>query len=1460
MDGITIDDRSFGALKTYQVSQDPALIVHQAVSSDGGHLMIVKRPSHLETNTDVEAHLKLELWNISMGGPPFMKSSGSIFMESGLHSTPRVVFSDDLRIVLISDQLYRISLDGGPLSITAVHGRIPAEDNPDTVRWVVRHDELLFLARVDTTFFDQCREDDVSLERNIQQGAPDTNTNKSFSLCKLCLREHSPPGLYVCDICYVPDDRIEICRGCVCQGLWCRDTTHILTAKSNYNRTLSWRNTHTLSKIDLRNDANTSTETSLFSTRIGRSIESCPTVNKDTEQLLWFIDATHILACDYKTGNNSFHAVRNVDPEHVTYIYAACISSYLFSFSIEKRDSAIIIRSDSFRIIDSGTKRIVQLERFWTNEARLPAIQKSSKVAISTPTSVLGARMACYIAASGQIVYQPLPCRIIFRKGQELPGSLPSARPNVVTIVKSPVRTQNASTWRHLFEIPSSLSCKYATTYYFPGHTDELGTRRGTSVVLLALPELNQLPVKVDLDLPNDQSQPCDSPMEPLDESFTVHEKRQRKEQVEKRLVQEPEKEQMTSSIGHYTLRRGTLCRACSGVLGDSSLLNTSDHWEPTSIRKLDGFFHGTGSKKSSENSKLIPGRSVFRVNAVSDDTEDNNEGTLQESDICALEDRRGTNQQTTQSHGYHEYQELTGADINSDVHQRFLYEHHAHHPSLVEFAKAILDGCHLCSLFLDGLGDGQQGVVQDLLNAHGRGVFGMTTDHNQTDSKLKVPEANYANVKALLSSRNDIKWERCSTNLVLRIKTSAHGKTANLKLCLYKYLDGDDIKPAFRARIRMGVPDKYQNGNQGSSASLQQQDNLKWFEDPITDPMRYTGSPLAMDSCRRWLRQCCSSHSCVPPGITSLPPTRVIDVGSPDGNRPPHLYITSAVKDAGMMYLTLSHCWGRNNSFETLTTDNLERWTQGFHLETLPQTFRDAVLICRSLNVRYLWIDSMCIIQKGDNLEDWRREAPKMAAVYSNSLCTLAALSSTSMSSGCFAVRNSLRYEPLLLRSKEEGGLNFLAPRRVYGASGGAKTAEKVHHLNSRGWVFQERMLSPRTLGFSSDGISWECDDLHATDIYPQGIKQKDFFSSTDFMGKHHFKELTMPLLRPLIDSTYRASFLVAWYELVEEYSKLGLTNASDKLIAVAGIAQVIQKATRFEWYHGLWYDASDPQMFLSQLLWTSPHPRHYDESSVGGPINTNAPSFSWASIGSQADHRITFHARFINLNATSDGDSRRNYYWLPLVKQQDGGQYSFVECISQFGVMDVHEAPKNTLKKHLNDPSEKMLLDFRTEVLHLGEPFDVDKQSVDSMLPPLILRGHVRDVTLVRADTRQNLWKYPWAEEQENSSGKDDGNDDLSPFSKTAWFFPDSCPCNIRDGTSVKCLTIARWQRSWDERWFCAGIVLVSTKFSAHITIGGVTESTRIFTRVGYFEHSWKSRSSDWENDGERKLIPLI
>lgn len=129
-----------------------------------------------------------------------------------------------------------------------------------------------------------------------------------------------------------------------------------------------------------------------------------------------------------------------------------------------------------------------------------------------------------------------------------------------------------------------------------------------------------------------------------------------------------------------------------------------------------------------------------------------------------------------------------------------------------------------------------------------------------------------------------------------------------------------------------------------------------------------------------------------------------MIDVGSEYLPKPLRLHVPNTGDQAD--YFALSHCLGDLSDEQKMvfctSLDNIEqRQKEGFDLSILPQTFQDVVTVTRTLGKQYLWIDSLCIIQYGDDFADWRKEAQRMEAVFRNAYCTIAATSSKDSNQG---------------------------------------------------------------------------------------------------------------------------------------------------------------------------------------------------------------------------------------------------------------------------------------------------------------------------------------------------------------------------------------------------------------------------------------------------------------------------
>jgi len=69
---------------------------------------------------------------------------------------------------------------------------------------------------------------------------------------------------------------------------------------------------------------------------------------------------------------------------------------------------------------------------------------------------------------------------------------------------------------------------------------------------------------------------------------------------------------------------------------------------------------------------------------------------------------------------------------------------------------------------------------------------------------------------------------------------------------------------------------------------------------------------------------------------------------------------------------------------------------------DALHKTFQNAVHFTRLLGIRYVWIDSLCIVQ--DDKKEWDREASNMCSIYENSFLTIAATNAKDPSGGLYS------------------------------------------------------------------------------------------------------------------------------------------------------------------------------------------------------------------------------------------------------------------------------------------------------------------------------------------------------------------------------------------------------------------------------------------------------------------------
>ena len=138
----------------------------------------------------------------------------------------------------------------------------------------------------------------------------------------------------------------------------------------------------------------------------------------------------------------------------------------------------------------------------------------------------------------------------------------------------------------------------------------------------------------------------------------------------------------------------------------------------------------------------------------------------------------------------------------------------------------------------------------------------------------------------------------------------------------------------------------------------------------------------------KEWLYKCNSEHpDCKPKAYK--PPRRLVSIGSSTEPRL-SLVSTQRLDFENIRYATLSYCWGSSGIPGKTTRFNKASYFEAIPIEDLPKTIRDAVMISRSLNIPYLWVDALCIVQ--DDVDDWRVEVTNMSDIYFGSTLTIAA------------------------------------------------------------------------------------------------------------------------------------------------------------------------------------------------------------------------------------------------------------------------------------------------------------------------------------------------------------------------------------------------------------------------------------------------------------------------------------
>ncbi|KDR66520.1 hypothetical protein GALMADRAFT_259000 [Galerina marginata CBS 339.88] len=353
-------------------------------------------------------------------------------------------------------------------------------------------------------------------------------------------------------------------------------------------------------------------------------------------------------------------------------------------------------------------------------------------------------------------------------------------------------------------------------------------------------------------------------------------------------------------------------------------------------------------------------------------------------------------------------------------------------------------------------------------------------------------------------------------------------------------------------------------------------------FLRPIGDKIDFAMVRNWLLMCERWHGDICKQSKMldhvVDDVVAEIPSLRLIDV------------VDNCIVSAppNCQYVALSYVWGRidpETILRTLKANVVELEQRGSLVRSdnhsrIPLTIRDAMEVVRELRLRYLWVDSLCIIQDDIGKEGSKMDAiSKMDIVYGAAFLTITAGTGVDANAGLPGLRPGTQMQ---VAEQILPGL-----RLALGMDYNEYVLKAVY--STRAWTYQEQQFSRRRLVFIGGQVVYEC--LHA-----DGWCEDKFCERRKNAGNGKFE-------------MNGGKNINKHEDLIKEYSSRSLTHEEDIYDAFAGITRYFRTSLKVNLCHGI------PDAYFDWfLLWVPLSPQKRREI---------APSWSWAGwIGPSGSH----------------------------------------------------------------------------------------------------------------------------------------------------------------------------------------------------------------------------------------------
>jgi hypothetical protein len=311
--------------------------------------------------------------------------------------------------------------------------------------------------------------------------------------------------------------------------------------------------------------------------------------------------------------------------------------------------------------------------------------------------------------------------------------------------------------------------------------------------------------------------------------------------------------------------------------------------------------------------------------------------------------------------------------------------------------------------------------------------------------------------------------------------------------------------------------------------------------------------------------------------------------------------------------YAALSYVWGnRKNLTHTKANSKLLQQRNALSRLPIPATIEDAIFVTKGMGLRYLWVDSLCIIQNSTHKYS---QIKQMASIYANATFTIVDGIGRTCEAGLPGVRRNTRIprqEKICIQ-----GTHFVT---VIESSDPVAKFGRLRQSAwwSRGWTLQEFLFSSRLLIFTEDQLHWHCDNADWLEETVLENTERARTQDMRHLARQSRADFNGPSLRSLFrlrSNDIRTMESRCYPQLVQEYKRRLLSFDTDVLHAITGLLDAKEKRCSYRFHWGL-----PEQLFSESLSWIDEGAQrtlvegrmsHSQPSCPVEPI----PSWSWAA-----------------------------------------------------------------------------------------------------------------------------------------------------------------------------------------------------------------------------------------------------